>query len=84
MDVSLNPISKVIRSYNTQNRLGELNKKSGIQTVQRQEERVTISQEAKQLLAMKSISNTITEITGTPTGETSPAPESQASEKELV
>ena len=84
MDFSLNPISQVIRSYSTQTRLGELNKKSGVKTVQRQEERVTISQEAKQLLAMKNISNTITEITGAPTGVTSPAPEPQAAEKELV
>lgn len=84
MDFSLNPISQVIRSYSTQTRLGELNKKSSVKTVQRQEERVTISQEAKQLLAMKNISNTITEIIGAPTGVTSPAPEPQASEKELV
>lgn len=84
MDFPLHPVSQVIRSYNTQNRLGELNKKSGVQTVQAQEERVTISQEAKQLLAMKSISNTITEITGTPTGELSPAPEPQVPEQELV
>ncbi len=50
MPLPVGQVSRVFRSYLNQERIAELNKKSGIKTVQRQSDQVSISLKARELL----------------------------------
>lgn len=52
MDLSAGEVSRIFRTYQTQSRIAEFNKKESIKTVQSQVDQVTISPEARQLLSM--------------------------------
>jgi len=50
MDFSIVPASKVFKTYQGQERIAELNKKSQVKRVQGQKDQVTISRAARQAL----------------------------------
>ena len=56
MEISNVQINKVFRSYQTQSRIAELNKKANIQSTQGQVDRVNISPQARGMAALKLIS----------------------------
>ena len=50
MDFSIVPVSKVFKTYQSQARIADLNKKSQVKRVQGQKDQVTISSAARQAL----------------------------------
>ncbi len=50
MPLPVGQVSRVFRSYINQERIAELNKKSGLKTVQRQSDQVSISSKGRELL----------------------------------
>jgi len=51
MDLPVSAVNRVIRTYKTQGRIAELNKRASLQVVQGQVDRVTVSAKARQMLA---------------------------------
>jgi len=50
MDISIQKVSQIFRTYRTQERIGELNRQANLKTVQQQEDRVSISSKAREQL----------------------------------
>lgn len=50
MDLSIQKVSQIFRTYRTQERIGELNRQANLKTVQQQEDRVSISTKAREQL----------------------------------
>lgn len=50
MDFSITPVSRVFKNYQSQERIAELSKKRPVKTRQGQQEKVTISEEARAML----------------------------------
>ena len=59
MDFAAIPAAKAVRTYQTQTRIAELNKKASINSVQGQIDQVEISSKARQLAKLKTLSNAI-------------------------
>ncbi len=53
MDLSVQKLSQIFRSYRTQERIGELNRQAKLNTVQQQQDRVSISTKAREQLQAK-------------------------------
>lgn len=63
MTISIGPISRVFKAYQSQLRVAELNKKENIKTVQGQVDRVSISPQARQLVSLERASNAVIDQT---------------------
>ncbi len=50
MDLSIQKVSQIFRTYRTQERIAELNKQANLKTVQTQQDRVSISTKAREQL----------------------------------
>lgn len=50
MDLSIQKVSQIFRTYRTQERIAELNKQANLKTVQAQQDRVSISTKAREQL----------------------------------
>ena len=76
MKISATQVNRIFRSYQSQSRIAELNKKANIKTVQRQVDRVEISPQARTMAVLKLISKSAPPAEATkPTAETVPAEE---------
>ncbi len=50
MDISIQKVSQIFRTYRTQERIAELNRQASLKTVQQQQDRVSISSKAREQL----------------------------------
>ena len=72
MPLSIVPVSQVFGKYNQQTRIGELNRKNPVKTIQNQVDRVTISPEALKKRAIDAALSAIQNSSQVP-AETKPA-----------
>ncbi len=50
MDLSIQKVSQIFRTYRTQERIAELNRQASLKTVQQQQDQVSISTKAREQL----------------------------------
>lgn len=78
MEISGAQINRIFRSYQSQSRIAELNKKANIKSVQGQVDRVDISPQAREMATIKSIPKPVDpqaeEMKPKPENETNPLP----------
>ena len=67
MDIAINAVSRVIGTYQSQAKIAELFKENAIKVVQGQEDRVTISSKAKELMLAQKKEAEIPKASSAPT-----------------
>lgn len=82
MDFSVGPVKRAFNSYKSQERFAELVKKNPVKTRQGQQERVTLSEEARTLLKLSQLNEQSARTTSLSAAQAeSPVPEPEEVEE---